>query len=271
MVDEPAEPNIIYADRGQGNFIEDGPYPGNGEDKMQIHWLQHVPFEGLGSIARWAMENKCPVNRSRLFAGDDLPAVASFDLLVVMGGPMSINDHGAFAWLAAEKRFISQALDAGKMVLGICLGAQLIASAAGARVYPNVHKEIGWFPVERTVAAGTTAVGRVLAERTEAFHWHGETFDLPQGAIHLARSRACENQAFAWGDRVVGLQYHLEATLSSAEALINHCHEELVEAPYIQSAAVMRSQPHRFQMMNRQMDRVLEYFYAQSGNGGRFR
>ena len=228
---------------------------------MHIHWLQHVPFEGLGRISDWAAERMCPVTASRLFAGDGLPAISSFDLLVVMGGPMSIHDEDTYPWLTAEKRFIGQAMNAGKMVLGICLGAQLIASVAGARVYPNLHKEIGWFPVARTAVAATTAVGPVLGKRVEAFHWHGETFELPAGAVHLARSRACENQAFALGNHVVGLQYHLETTLPSADALIDHCRDELMEGPYVQSVTAMRSRTERFDTLHREMDRLLDYFF----------
>jgi len=227
---------------------------------MRIHWLQHVSFEGLGSISNWAAEKGCPVAASRLFAGEELPAVADFDFLVVMGGPMSVHDEDEHSWLAAEKRLIGHAMEADKMVLGICLGAQLIAAVAGARVWPNAHKEIGWFPVERTATAGTTAVGRVLGERVEAFHWHGETFELPAGAVHLARSRACENQAFVLGSRVVGLQYHLETTLQSAEALIDHCRDELVAAPYVQPGSAMRSRPERFDTLTCEMNRLLNFF-----------
>ena len=120
---------------------------------MKIHWLQHVAFEGLGSIAGWAAQKGCSVTGSRMFAGDALPPVANFDMLIIMGGPMSVNDEVAHPWLVGEKRYVAQAMAAGKMVLGICLGAQMIASSAGARVYPNDHLEIGWFPVEKTRAA----------------------------------------------------------------------------------------------------------------------
>jgi len=234
---------------------------------MRIHWLQHVPFEGLGSISDWAVGKRCPVTASRLFAGDKLPAVADVDLLVIMGGPMSVHDEAKFPWLADEKRFIGRAMDADKLVLGICLGAQLIARVAGARVYPNAHKEIGWFPVDRTALAGTTAVGRVLGERVEAFHWHGESFELPAGAVHLARSRACENQAFVLGDRVVGLQYHLETTLPSADALIDHCRNELVEDTYVQSETDIRSRPERFDTLNCEMGRLLNFLFAEHQRG----
>ena len=229
---------------------------------MKIHWLQHVTFEGLGSIAGWAAENGCPVTGSRLYAGDALPPVATFDMLVIMGGPMSVNDEAVHPWLVGQKRFINQVMQAGKTVLGICLGAQLIASAAGALVYPNDHPEIGWFPVEKTRAAKKMAVGRALADKAEVFHWHGETFDLPDGAVHLARSRGCEHQAFALGHRIIGLQYHLETTAQSAGALIQHCRHELVDAPHVQTGSEIRSQPIRFMTLNDEMDRLLDYFFS---------
>ncbi len=227
---------------------------------MRIHWLQHVAFEGLGSIAGWAVEKGCPVTGSRMFAGDVLPSIFDFDMVIIMGGPMSVNDEVSHAWLVGEKRFINQAIQAGKMVLGICLGAQLIASAAGTRVHPNDQKEIGWFAVEKTRAAKKTPVSQALADKAEVFHWHGETFDLPRGAVHLTRSRVCENQAFALGRRIVGLQYHLETTPDSASALIQHCRHELVNAPYVQTESEIRSQPIRFKTLNNEMGRLLDYF-----------
>ena len=105
-----------------------------------------------------------------------------------------------------------------------------------------------------------TGVGRSLAERADVFHWHGETFELPDGAVHLARSRACENQAFALGDRVIGLQYHLEITVQSAGALIDNCRDELVDAPYVQTEEAILSRPERFDALNSQMSRLLSYF-----------
>jgi GMP synthase-like glutamine amidotransferase len=229
---------------------------------MKIHWLQHVAFEGLGSIAGWAAENGCPVTGSQMFVGDALPPVADFDMLLIMGGPMSVNDELVYPWLADEKRYVARAMAAGKMVLGICLGAQMIASAAGARVYPNDYTEIGWFPVEKTPDARDTAVGCALADEAEAFHWHGETFDLPQGAIHLARSRGCDHQAFAMGHRIIGLQYHLETTAESASALIHHCRHELVDAPFVQTESEINSRRIRFMLLNDEMDRLLDYFHA---------
>lgn len=229
---------------------------------MKIHWLQHVSFEGLGSIAGWAAENNCTLTGSRMFAGDALPSITDVDLLIFMGGPMSVNDEGIHPWLVDEKRFVARAVDSGKMVLGICLGAQLIASAAGARIRHNEHLEIGWFSVVKTKAANKTRVGQAMAGKAEVFHWHGETFDLPRGAVHLARSRGCENQAFSLGDGVVGLQYHLETTSESASALIQHSRREMVHAPFVQTESEIFSQPIRFRTLNLEMDRLLDYFFS---------
>ena len=114
---------------------------------MLAHYLQHVFFEGLGSIAPWLQSAGYEITRTPFFKSMNLPDPEEIDLLVVMGGPMSVNDEVQFPWLAMEKWFIREAIGAGKPVLGVCLGAQLIASAMGARVYANAHKEIGWFPI----------------------------------------------------------------------------------------------------------------------------
>ncbi len=186
---------------------------------MKLHYLQHVPFEGLGIIENWAVSNGFEISCTRLFADEKLPDIGSFDWLVVMGGPMGIYDHEAHPWLMAEKQLIKNTIDAGKTVLGICLGAQLIADVLGAKVYPGPQKEIGWFPLQGS--------NPLLPETLTAFHWHGDTFEIPKGATHLASSAACKNQGFIYNGRVVGLQFHLETTPQSMEALIENCGDEL--------------------------------------------
>ncbi|MCF7847614.1 MAG: type 1 glutamine amidotransferase [Kiritimatiellales bacterium] len=202
---------------------------------MKLHYLQHVTFEGLGIIEKWALDKGAAITCTRLFAGEKLPGIGTFDWLVIMGGPMGINGHDEHPWLGAEKEFIKEAIDSGKTVLGICLGAQLIADVLGAKVYPNAQKEIGWFPIHRSEDAP-----ELLPETIEAFHWHGDTFDLPEGAVRLASSKACRNQGFIYGDRVIGLQFHLETTEASMNALIENCGGELVDAPFIQPLEKMR-------------------------------
>lgn len=197
---------------------------------MQVHWLQHVAFEGLGSIADWAQARGHTLVPVRLWAGAELPPPAVIELLVVMGGPMSVGDEAEFPWLRVEKQFLRAVIAAGRPVLGICLGAQLLADVLGAPVTRNPHKEIGWFPVHRV----GPAAGWPWPESTLAFHWHGDTFGIPPGARHLAASAACAHQAFLYDNRVLGLQFHLETTAASARDLLDHCAHELVPGPCIQ-------------------------------------
>jgi GMP synthase-like glutamine amidotransferase len=146
----------------------------------------------------------------------------------------------------------------GKPVLGICLGSQLIASAMGAKVYPNSVKEIGWFPIYG-VSSSDRSIFR-FPQSVQAFHWHGETFDLPTGATHLAKSDGCENQAFQLGQSVIGLQFHLETTLQSAQDLVKHCRDELVLAPYIQTEKeILSANPAQYQSINHMMDNILTF------------
>jgi GMP synthase (glutamine-hydrolysing) len=204
---------------------------------MKIHYLQHEPFEDPGTILEWAAERVHPVSATMLYKGEPLPSSSAFDMLVIIGGGMSVYEEDKYPWLAAEKRFIRQAIDTGKTVLGICLGAQLIASALGARVYKNRHKEIGWFPVTLTPEGIKSELFKGRPARFQAFHWHGDTFDIPANAIKIATSKACANQAFVYGRRTVALQFHIESTAESVERLLTNCKDEIVEGkPYIQSA-----------------------------------
>ena len=203
---------------------------------MKIHWFQHVPFEGLGAIEGWLLARGHTLTCTRFHAGETAPAdVDAFDWLIVMGGPMNIYQYRDHPWLRAEKRVIRDAVAANKRVLGVCLGAQLIADALGGKVYQNAEREIGWFPVT-AVPEGEVSVF-AFPEETPVFHWHGDTFSLPPGGVWLARSAACEHQAFAIGARVLGLQFHLEMTAAEVERLAAECSDELVPTKYVQSRA----------------------------------
>ncbi len=207
---------------------------------LRLHVLEHVPFEGPGHIAPWARARGHEIRTSRLYAQDPLPPVEAFDWLVIMGGPMNIYEDVRYPWLAGERRFIQAAVASGKKILGICLGAQLLADALGSRVYKGAFKEIGWHPVRLTSSASESRLFQAFPSSFHAFHWHGDTFHVPGGAVHIARSAACESQAFVYEDRIVGLQFHLESTEESVEALLRHCGEELTEGPYMQDEAVIR-------------------------------
>ncbi len=225
---------------------------------MHAHYFQHVPFEGLGSIESWLEKAGYRITSTKFFESDDLPDTNTIDLLVVMGGPMSVNDEDMFPWLAREKQFICDMIGSGKPVLGICLGAQLIASAMGAKVYRNPVKEIGWYPIN-----GVSLTDRSIFSfpaSMEVFHWHGETFDLPAGAIRLAGSKGCENQAFQIGRSAIGLQFHLETTPESAGKMVFHCRDELIPSQYVQTEEEIFSvKPENYQTINRMMDNILTF------------
>ncbi|TAN41005.1 MAG: type 1 glutamine amidotransferase [Nitrospirae bacterium] len=224
---------------------------------MKVHVLQHVPFEGLGSIASWLKDRKAETTFTRFYASPALPLLGGLDLVIAMGGPMSVNDETALPWLRPEKQFVRDAVAQGIPVLGVCLGAQLIAIALGSRVYRNPQKEIGWFPIEQTHCP---AEAFHFPEKCMVFHWHGETFDLPAGAVRLAKSAACENQAFQIGRYVIGLQFHLETTLESATSILVNCADELSPGPYIQTEATLRAAPPAaYAEINALMDKVLSY------------
>ena len=190
---------------------------------------------------------------------EPLPDVNDVDWLIVMGGPMSVTDIAAYPWLTDEKEFIKQAIDKKKIVLGICLGAQLIADVLGAAISKNTHKEIGWFPIQISEDLKATSLGAVLPHEFAVFHWHGDTFSIPKNAIPLASSEGCKNQGFMIDNRILGLQFHLETTPESARDLTLYCNAELNNVPYVQSAEDMLSQPERFKKINTIMETILSY------------
>jgi len=227
---------------------------------MRVHCLQHVPFEGLGAIAPWLESAGHTISRSLLSESPELPSLDSVDSLIIMGGPMSVNDENAYPWLVPEKRWIREAMRLRKPVLGICLGAQLIASASGSRVYPSPVKEIGWFPIHG-IPSDDDSVFRFPPEM-KAFHWHGETFDLPRGATRIARSAECENQAFQLGDSIIGLQFHLETTPESARAMVENCREELIPSRCVQTEAeILSAGPDEFESINEVMAAILAFLF----------
>ena len=192
---------------------------------MDIHIFQHEEFEEPGLILEWANLRNHKIKIFKTFK-EEFPAQDNSDLLIVLGGSMSANDN--FDWLNKEKALIKSHIDKGKLVLGICLGAQLLAKILGAEVKKNKDKEIGWFPI--------SCDSRFLKNNLTVFHWHGETFDLPDGATLLASSKACKNQAFVFNDNVLGLQFHLEINKESINKIVNGCASELVPGPFVQSA-----------------------------------
>lgn len=224
---------------------------------MRVHYLQHVHFEGLGSIESFLKNKGYEITSTCLFKGEDFPSLDNFDWLIIMGGPMSVNDEYLYPWLVQEKEFIKKAIESGKLVLGICLGAQLIANVLGAKVYQNKYKEIGWFNINLKNLENTI-FEKILPNELAVFHWHGETFDIPQNAVLIAESLACRNQAFIFKDRVFGLQFHLETTIDSAKAIIKNSRNEMSFSKYVQSEQEIFSNQDKFEKINTVMNSILE-------------
>lgn len=203
---------------------------------MRVHYIQHVPFEGLGFIGTWLNAHHHTITVSRMWEKTAFPGMDEFDVLIIMGGPMSVNDDDLYNWLAGEKMFISSAIKSEKKIIGICLGAQLLAAVLGAAVYPNKYKEIGWFPVNfRDDFADWLAMD--VPSSLNVFHWHGDKFDIPAVGVLQATSDACDHQVFTVGENIIGLQFHLEADELSMQSMLKFGADELVKGEFLQEAA----------------------------------
>jgi len=226
---------------------------------MKIHILQHVSFEDPGTILGWAEERNFPVYFTRFFRQESLPKPDDFDLLIIMGGPMSLTDTGKYPWLGQEKAFLKKCVASGKKMLGICLGAQLLAEALGAKVYRNRQKELGWFSIQKNETSGHDILNLFAEKSLPAFHWHGDTFDLPEGAVPLFSSKATRNQAFVWNDRVYALQFHWEVKPENVRLLLKHSAADLTEGPFVQHPEEMLDKRMLFNEAQKNLFRFLDY------------
>jgi len=219
---------------------------------MKIHCLQHLKNDTLGNIGTWISLKEHTLTKTLLYEEPVFPDPEEFDMLLIMGGTMSVYQEEEFPWLRPEKKFVKEAIDTGKPVLGSCLGAQLIAEVLGGKVTRNSFKEIGWHRVKALAGENKNGENKngknenrereIISELPSglfpgftAFMWHGDTFEIPAGAVRLFESEACKNQGFIHGENILGLQFHPEADRQWIENLIEDSGHELVEGKYIQS------------------------------------
>jgi len=224
--------------------------------------FQHIGCETPGIFLDLLREQSLPVETVKLFEGDRPPDdLSRFSGLLVMGGPMSVNDEADYPWLKAEDRILKEALALDVPTLGICLGSQLIAKAAGGAVRRGPRKEIGWYPVRLTAAARHDRLFRESPETIEVFQWHGEYFDTPPGAVNLASSDLYSCQAFSIGQNVYGLLFHLEVTERMVRDWVTSFRDELDRVKeYIRPEAILERLPQRIDELNRHARRLFARF-----------
>ena len=211
--------------------------------KLKIHCLQHVSYEGIGCIDYWSQVKGHTLTFTKLYETPVVfPSLDSFDWLIIMGGPLSVNDVENFPWLVEEKKFIESSIKKSKVVIGFCLGSQLISSALGAKVGPSAKKEIGWFDVSLTEEAKQHELFNGFADTFKTFHWHGDTFELPRHSKLLMSSAACKHQGFIYGKRTIALQFHPEVTQAGLKEMIANHSEELVVDEFVQTEEVILEQ-----------------------------
>lgn len=219
----------------------------------------HVAEEGPANIRDWANQKQHELTYSKLYAGDEFPVMSEFDLLLVMGGPMSYDDDQIYPFLSSEKRFIKKAIDSQKSVLGICLGAQLIAESIGGKGCHSSHQEIGWWPL-RFDQKNLDQLGLLgFPDIQDVFHWHGDTFEIPKGAVGIASTNNFPNQGFILNQRVIGLQFHLEATPASVRKMVSEFAQDLNGRESVQTAEEILSNIGLCEQGNMLMAKILDH------------
>ncbi len=237
---------------------------------MHVHAICHVPFEGPALIGDWAEQRGYSLSQSHALT-ETFPSLEEVGMLVVMGGPMSADDEAAHPWLAAEKTYVRSAIDAGIPVLGVCLGAQILAEVLGGHVRRAEESEIGWFPVGLTPYGCSEPLFALWPATFIAGHWHSDTFDLPDGISPVLASNPTRNQAFVYGDRVVGLQFHLEWTPEALATLVENVDEQMPVGLYVQDTeGMVADAPLYLPVATTLLFELLDGLAAMSAGAGQF-
>lgn len=237
--------------------------------QLKVHYFQHIAGEGFGSCYEYLKQKNAKITATEFFALpseqaldiEALPEISDVDLLIIMGGTMSVNDEANYPWLKIEKRWLRRYLASGKPAIGLCLGGQLIANALGAAVSRNKHQELGWSTIRKikTVPQGYFE----LPEQLKVLQWHSETFEIPKGAVHLAENEVCRNQMYQIGENVLGFQFHPEITPEVLELFLENTAElSIFSGQYVQGINTLLKSPNvdffqGNQILNQAIDYVL--------------
>lgn len=209
---------------------------------MRIHIIMHASFEGAGAIKNWAMNNGHTISYTHTYKGESLPDISELDFLVVMGGPQSPTQLDKYPYLRDEINFTRKAIDQNKLVIGVCLGAQIISESLGAKTEQSPNKEIGVYPITLTEEGLKDNIFKNFPASFDVMHWHNDMPGLPEGATLLAYSEGCPRQAIKYNDRVYGLQCHMEMTNELIKGMVEHCTSDLKPGKYIQNAEELLGQ-----------------------------
>ena len=239
---------------------------------MQLHLVEHEPVDiRENNITFWAEKKGYAINRTDVSKGDPLPSQKDYDWLIVLGGFQHAWEEQKYAWLADEKRFISDALSADKIILGICFGAQLLAEALGARVFSNEKDEIGWHNVRLSAEGKQSFLFKALPETFLTFHWHSDHFSLPPGCVRLASSEPTPYQAYTLKEhRIVGLQFHPEYTIENVRSFAGQYGHAWKKDRYVadKKAVLSKSEkiPETYWLMEQLLDNMERKFGEASGD-----
>lgn len=240
---------------------------------MRIHCLQHLKNDTLGSIGTWIDEKEYKLTKTLLYENSFFPAPEEFDLLLIMGGTMSIYQEEEYSWLKPEKEFVKSVIEDGKPMLGSCFGAQMISEVLGGKVTKNPYKEIGWHTVrsiEENIEQSPSELKdsklpSCMFPEFTGFMWHGDTFEIPAGAVKLFESEACPNQGFIYNGNVLGLQFHPEANRQWVRNLIRDSGHDLVSGKYIQSEKEILGQESFFDSSRNLAFSLMNWFEEKCG------
>lgn len=227
---------------------------------MKIHCLVHLEFETLGNIKDWVQSKGYTISLTMPCKDSFYPGTEEFDLLIIMGGLMSVYQEDEYPWLIKEKEFVRNAIESGKSVYGICFGAQMLSELLGGTVSRNKFREIGWHKVQSLDAFNKDASLFDCPSEFTILQWHGDTFTLPEGAARLFESEACLEQGFIYGSDVLAVQFHPEADEQCVESLLTQCSSDLVEGRYIQSGEEIRGRSDLLESSSNLMFKILDWF-----------